>query len=165
MQPNNQCFEWLVFLPSVIIVIGWIVINYQNSYRDTRKEIRTCIDKIQSELEILEKSAVDYHTAEPHPNDGRFIKVRIDRLGKQIQALSSTLCANYSYHVFRLRYAITIENFDTEEHRILPNDDPVMDKIAESVDEVIAKLDDSYRDKYQISQLEKWKCKQGQNKK
>lgn len=48
----------------VVTAIGWITINYFSDTRETRKEIRSAIDKLNDEVEKLLKSSHTYYCSD-----------------------------------------------------------------------------------------------------
>lgn len=51
MQPEKSSL--MQFVPWLLIVVGWVIVNYQNNLRETRKEARTMADNAKkSTIEI-----------------------------------------------------------------------------------------------------------------
>ncbi len=159
--PEIQC-NLSSFAPAItwiIVIAGWLVVNSQHNRRETRKEIRSNLDSIISNIEDLENSAISYHTTACNDIDGHKIKVSINHISRNINSLALPLDGNFAYQLAQFRKSITLRNFDSHEHEILPINDEVIDDIGASVQQLIRSLDDAYRDKYQKPWYKKLRCK------
>jgi len=53
--------DFLKALPPMLVVIGWILVNYQNDKRELRKEARALVDAAKKSIVELAAKAVSYH--------------------------------------------------------------------------------------------------------
>ena len=104
---NCQFGTWL------IVVVGWFFVDWKNNRRELRKEKRALIDKINVDLNSIEKIAVEYHQ-NSHANikTSQEIKISLDRVVRILNR--EKLLARKDYKKFiAFRQAITLDNFDS----------------------------------------------------
>ncbi|MBV8603221.1 MAG: hypothetical protein JO224_00920 [Pelomonas sp.] len=58
--------DFLKWLPPILVVLGWIVVNWQNDKRELRKEARTLIDAAKKSVGEIAVKAVNYHVDGQH---------------------------------------------------------------------------------------------------
>lgn len=51
---------FLRFLPVILTVVGWYLVNRQNNLRENRKEFRALFDRLKVDLMEISKKSVDY---------------------------------------------------------------------------------------------------------
>ena len=56
--------KYTSFFTLVTVIVGWIVVNWQNNNREERKEVRSSLSDVHEEITKLEDIAIEYHTAE-----------------------------------------------------------------------------------------------------
>lgn len=59
-QGNGTPF-WFYPVTWLLVVVGWLIVNWQNNRREERKEIRTALNQIYTDIENLQKKATKYH--------------------------------------------------------------------------------------------------------
>ncbi|MBV8045683.1 MAG: hypothetical protein JO171_00905 [Paludibacterium sp.] len=62
-MPVGDLLKWL---PPVLVVLGWIVVNWQNDKRELRKEARSLIDAAKKLVGEIAVKAVNYHVDGQH---------------------------------------------------------------------------------------------------
>lgn len=143
----------------LIVIVGWMVINDQNNKRETRKEIRARIDIVRKWIESAEIKAIEYHTSENNPPLARSIKSDIARISSTVNSIENILENDLPFLIFRFRSAVTLENFDATEHRVIEIDDDLIDGIAADTFALIDALEVGYSDKYHSHWLKRLKSK------
>lgn len=53
--------DLLKWLPPVLVVAGWVIVNHQNDKRETRKEARSLVDAAKKLVGDIASKALDYH--------------------------------------------------------------------------------------------------------
>ncbi|MEG8233812.1 hypothetical protein [Pseudomonas orientalis] len=54
---------WFYPVTWALVIIGWLIVNWQNNRREERKEIRTALSKIFDDVAALQNEAITYHTS------------------------------------------------------------------------------------------------------
>ena len=103
---NCQFGTWL------IVIIGWFFVDWKNNRRELRKEKRALIDKINVDLNSIEKIAVEYHQND-HANvkTSQEIKISLDRVVKILNREKLLIQKEYKKFI-AFKKSITLENFD-----------------------------------------------------
>ena len=55
---------WMQFVPWVLIIVGWAIVNHQNNRRETRKEARSMADNAKRSTIELAALGVKFLTVE-----------------------------------------------------------------------------------------------------
>lgn len=80
---TSQIITWL------LVIGGWIYVNSTNNSRESRKELRAAVDKLQRDVDVLIETAQAYYRC--GVQDGKAIEpqilVRFSRLGSALQHL------------------------------------------------------------------------------
>ena len=74
-----------------LVVLGWVVVSGGNDKREQRKEIRTLINEISSDLNSLHTMCVNYYTSAPGGAEESLsiqIKTSIDAIEKKVNLLA-----------------------------------------------------------------------------
>ncbi len=102
----------IILVPSVLVVIGWIIVHKLSSSRERQAGLRkSCLDLVQ-DLEKLERMAIAYHTSYRRDKKLEFqLKQLIQRLGLKIEIL--TVKTGKKYSIEKVRKSITLNNFET----------------------------------------------------
>ena len=53
--------DWSKYLPLLLVVAGWAVVNHQNNRRETRKEMRALLDSTKKATVEVARLAVAYY--------------------------------------------------------------------------------------------------------
>ena len=83
-----------IILPSVMVVIGWIVVyrlqRKSNLKQDARKDLRARLDKLDSDLKCLRDFCIDYYTDEKKGFEvSTQVKVVVEDIRRQSYILSN----------------------------------------------------------------------------
>lgn len=141
-----QIVTWL------LVVGGWLIVNWQNNTRERRKEVRTALDKLSARLDQLEKDAIKYHTSsQPQYDEANHIKIELQRIKKQINHLHILALEFEEDGMVKLRQSITLKNFDTHTFSPQPPYSPILSGISSAKDVVIDRLESAFSTKFRIS--------------
>ena len=142
IQGVGQAVTWL------IVLRGWYIVNKQNNQRERRKEIRTSTDRLKERIEKLEQIAITFHSSGFDSEKARVILGEIQRIS---QTAIRTRLLSYEEHkqlTLDLRRSITLDNFDATNHRELLLNNPLLDRIYRSVNNIIEALEDGFSRNY-----------------
>lgn len=154
MPTNNPqtLFEWLQVLGSaptwIIILIGWIVVNWQNDSRETRKEIRAKLDFIQKLIAEIEDDAYHYHTDSNNSALARKIKRKIESAFGLISEISPFFSSTPTFEMAQFRRSVTLRNFANHDYRQLTENDEILDDIGHAAFDLARALEKQYSQKY-----------------
>lgn len=119
-------YELLRDFPNVLnivaLIIGWLIINYQNNQRETRKEVRASLNDIQSIIAELEVDGVRYHTEKRDKKAEILISSKANLLSKKIQYSLKSLDKNYVELINKYRQILTDESNFGSQHKPLDDD-------------------------------------------
>ena len=74
------------YLPALLVVIGWGLVNHQNNKRETRKEARALIDSVKKQATDVARQAVSYH-CETKPDLAYDIKAALEQIEIELERL------------------------------------------------------------------------------
>ncbi|UQY33839.1 hypothetical protein K8U54_19310 [Pseudomonas fulva] len=142
--------RWVV--PLLVLILGWSVVSRGNDRRETRKEIRQFIDRTIVSVENIRNNTIECLTQADGPKSKR-LELSIDPELLQMEKSLSLLnlkCAGKAVDGRALRQAVSdngvyrVANRDklSMDHRVLAN-------INLNAAELIASLEEAYRDTYQ----------------
>jgi hypothetical protein len=141
--------EWGNVVSWLIILIGWLVVNYQHNSRETRKEIRVGLLELYKILDDIEAKAFDYHTSGGSSSAARRIRAELAQLHARIKLiLCGHVRCDYVRSLAQFRKSITYENFDTANYVKRPPDDDLFDRILEAKRDLIVILEQAFNNKY-----------------
>jgi Mg2+ and Co2+ transporter CorA len=133
----------------ILVIIGWTVINRQHNVRESRKEMRAQLDILRKSVLQVETRAENYHIAEKHSDEeARKIKVELTRVANIVDRLQLLNQHEQEHRIIKLRKSITLNNFDSHEHKQLSLDSNLIAKINSAVDDLINSLEQSYKQRY-----------------
>lgn len=102
------------WLSSSLIILGWIVVNHQSNFRETRKEKRTQLNELSGQLSNLMADAISFHCGESYCQRLAFT-LRNDIQAVIKAAVNLRLLKPEDIRLLKdLRVSITLKNF--EEH-------------------------------------------------
>lgn len=142
-----------VLVPSILIVVGWVVVSNEHDKRETRKETRSFLDKTISSVEEIRDLAFSYFTSSCELEAGA-LGAKIDpllmRLEKNLQFLNLTGGNNAVVNALQLRQAITSHNaYKTEPRRVLKCTDSALMQMNMHAHELISELEIAYKKQFQ----------------
>jgi hypothetical protein len=127
-----QVVTWL------LVITGWVIINYQHNKRETRKEVRAQINRLRDMLGELEELAKQYHTAAQHSEpEAKRIKLMLQRVSYELEYLNLLDRIDRDISMIALRKAITYHNFDSQKHVSQDLGGELMAGIYASVDAIL----------------------------
>ena len=145
-----------------LIIIGWLIINWQHNARETRKELRAELDKIYGLLGDIEEKSIRFHTGKTHDpvlmSDIINIISRLPRYIKTIDFWSH----NIGFGVMCVRKSATYNNAEPSNFSTQPPKGKIVHEIRDSVDKIRTDLRQMFYDRYQSS-LWKWLAKHRAN--
>ncbi|WP_143514737.1 hypothetical protein [Pseudomonas putida] len=63
VSQGNGIPIWFHPVTWILVVFGWVIVNWQNNRREDRKELRAALTKIYTDISELEKEGIEFHTA------------------------------------------------------------------------------------------------------
>ncbi|WP_456378839.1 hypothetical protein [Thiolapillus sp.] len=152
----GEVLWWRFGITWGLIIVGWIVINWQNNKRETRKERRILLDRLIMSLSELESNALQFHTADNHdPEILMNIIRRIKRIWPQIELLRMTKVPNIEHLSYNIRRTITLKNADASNfHKQGPNS-KILLQISDAIDSMVNALETEFSFKYHYSFIDK----------
>jgi len=146
---NGGEWSWSGPISWALVILGWLVINWQHNKRETRKEIRAAFNGLYEMLNEIEDDAFSYHTGNGDPALSKRIKRRLGQIHSRINlAFMTTIRERCSREVFAFRRAVTLQNFDTVSHNSLPSTSPVFEEITATRERLINTLEQAFLKKY-----------------
>jgi len=137
-------------VPWALVIIGWWIINHQNNARESRKERRAAIDRLNSELDSLEGLAIQFHTA-ANFDEGRLaaLRRRLKRLMAMVEATGMVeVNSGLSLCVVRVRQSMTLRNADKTGFSQQRQDGRLLHEISAAVDELRDEVEAAFNEKY-----------------
>lgn len=138
------------FAPIVLIVLGWYIINKQNDKRETRKELRSLVDKTQNDIDEVVTQAIRFHTDKYDGLEGMMVQTRLGRITTAATNLGEIFSTDLNSYCVDFRQSITQYNFDKSEHRPLEQNDPIIRTIIDNGQSLSYELDSSFQKKYTL---------------
>lgn len=130
------------------VVLGWLIVNWQNNKREERKELRSSLTDISKNIEGIEDSAITYHTslARTLPLE-KTINLNISRLSSKIRHLRFD-SENVKLSFIELKKSITLDNFETNRFAQQNSDSEITDSIRLACDKLKDSLEDEFSKHY-----------------
>lgn len=139
---------WAQVVTWILVIAGWLIVNYQQNERETRKDIRAKLDSLCKKLEQIESNAYFYHTSTRDMQLGLQIRRSIQRLWPEIERLDLISTDTLNRLVVDIRRSITLENFDSRDHTVLGSDHDILAKIASGIGNLESLLEKNYSKRY-----------------
>lgn len=150
--PGLSWWRLTDFVPWALVIVGWLIINRQHNARETRKERRAAIDRLNAELDNIESLAVSFHSASSfEPDKLSTINRRLKRLMALVEATGMVREDDTSLTalVADVRRAITLKNVDKRGFKTQPRDGKLLNEVAAKIDELRDAVEDAFCRKYQ----------------
>jgi len=151
MQPTNSP-DWIDYLfrtlPVLMVVLGWFMVNRQNNNRETRKEIRTALDKLTQSLVTLANHAREFHTQKFSVKEQLSLQTEIQRVIDKTEFIASSLDIDVSDNCTDLRQSISSKNFDKTDHTPLDDTDELLTNIDDCAYDIESLLENAYAKEY-----------------
>jgi hypothetical protein len=143
-QQVNGIPLWIHPITWLTVILGWVIVNWQNNRREERKEIRTALTQISSDIDALTNLAIEYHTS-----SRRAYKLEVSIIIKERQ-LSEKLSflrlrnSAYSNQYTSFADAITLENFETTSFKKQSQYSQIIESIRDAASDLISALELEY---------------------
>jgi predicted nuclease with TOPRIM domain len=135
-------------LTFITVITGWVIVNWQNNKREERKELRSSLNDIVTNIEALEEDAIRYHTSlDRNIPLEKSITLKITRLSAKVRYLrfeSESLKSNF----IELKKSITLDNFETSRFSQQTPESDLIDSISYSSDQLKDSLEDEFSKLY-----------------
>jgi len=132
----------------LLVITGWVIINHQQNIRETRKELRSNLDEIKLSLISIEKKSIKYHMNDIDASLASEIKLSISRVSTEIKLLALLDKETQKTLIKTFRQAITLNNFDADNHVSYNYGSELILEISSTVDEISIALEQTFRNKY-----------------
>lgn len=133
----------------VLVIIGWLIVNWQHNKRIRRNETRERLDQVSESLLKLEQMAIEYHTAKKRDDKlACSIRAAMERIDRAIYRLGLANAADFNPKIIDLRRAITLQNFDSRKYERKNPSSEFIDRISHSTSELIELLESKYLIRY-----------------
>lgn len=137
-------------ISSLLVVLGWFVVNKTQANRERRKQIREFVGMLIDILAELEISIIEYHTKKRDETLEQTLISRLTRFEKACARLPNFLSNQWPflkaakvnrvkvdpYLIQEMRKAMTLKHFLDEHDRPLPRSDPLILEIQNTTDVV-----------------------------
>jgi hypothetical protein len=149
MADCKEPSAWGDVVTWLLVIVGWLVVNWQSNLRETRKEIRERIDCLRDDILKLEDLSTRHHTVDNDPVRRAEIKRLIAAVAASAKMIGDAgLSIEKRSQLIRdLRQAITLRNFD-EEYAPVPVTDPIVIDIGASVAALLRATETAYSQRY-----------------
>lgn len=137
---------WAQIVTWVLVITGWLIVNYQNNRRESRKEIRQKLDALKKYSLEIETSAIEHHTTKQEHTRCLAIKRGLARISSDLRILVATglTVSDPATKMARVRQAITYDNFETISYSPVATDSDLVESISLSFDELFDSLELAY---------------------
>ncbi|MFN3714833.1 MAG: hypothetical protein ACK4SX_14350 [Alcanivoracaceae bacterium] len=139
------------WLAIILVAFGWLVSHWTANSRESRKEIRSAIDRFSVNCRELWETAKDYHTASTHcSNTACKVKSLLSQLSIIIPYCESLgISDQISKDITALRQEVTLKNFDAPSSFSSVNiKDPRLTRISGSMDILLLSIEQAFAKKY-----------------
>ncbi|MFP3849112.1 hypothetical protein [Pseudomonas sp. W5-01] len=136
-----QGITWFNLTTWILVVAGWIILNWQNNRREERKEIRAALTYLVTEISSLEKMSIKYHKSTQRNEK---IELKISSLEKKLsehlsylRLRNSAYTAEYSAFVD----SIMLENFQSAAFTQKNGNSEFIERIRDNASELESALE------------------------
>ena len=136
------------YLPLLLVVIGWLVVNSQHNRRETRKEGRALIDAAKKLVQEIAKNAVAYHC--DGKDDVAFdIKASLEALEIELERTPHFFKVSpLMYKFVKFSEAVTGGQFESASREKLPVTAPLILDILRSRNVLLSELERQFKVHY-----------------
>jgi len=108
---GNGVPYWFYPVTWILVVLGWVIVNWQNNRREDRKEVRAALTKMYSDIAELEKAGILFHTSKSQDyNLASDILIMQGKLSERLSQLRIR-GSSYSNELAFFTDSISLENF------------------------------------------------------
>ena len=142
VQGFGQAVTW------AIVLFGWHIVNKQNNARESRKEIRSSIDRLIVRIEKLGELAIKFHSTEFDASLARSILQELQNIQKTTKLTGLLSNSEQNQLNIDIRRSITLKNFDQSSYKQLSLRDPQIDRISCAVTNIIDAVENGFLKKF-----------------
>ncbi len=132
---------WFYPVTWALVVIGWLIVNWQNNRREERKELRAALSQIYEDIGTVQKKALKYHKSISRDQKLETkIIIMQKKLSEHLSFLrlrNSSFVSEYSDFID----AITLENFESVAFVQQTQGSPILDNIIDTAIELESALE------------------------
>jgi transcription initiation factor TFIIIB Brf1 subunit/transcription initiation factor TFIIB len=148
-MPVTPSCSWLSALPPILVVLGWIVVNYQNNQRETRKETRASLQDFYKALSELESIAISFHTHDQWNDEkAQAIRTTTERTLRRARMIAKSLGITLTDECKAMRQAITLDNFEKSTYQPQQRDSEIILRIEDGHDCLFIELENAFTAKF-----------------
>lgn len=134
MANELQIVTWL------LVIAGWMIVNYFADKRETRKEARGAIDNAKKDVIKISALAVEYFTTQKHEL-AQDVKWTLDVLGIELARLKKFLDSSVVERFGEFHDECTGEDFESAQRRIHDHNSMVVRRIHVARNRLLAELE------------------------
>lgn len=161
----SETSPWAQWVPPLVTVLGWGIVNYQTNRREARKEDRALIDAAKK-LVVETGAAARRYMADAHrnPDTETDIKLALQQLEIELNRLPG-YTANVALVEAMAAFgdASTGGDFESANRRSKTSADPAMQALASSRNELLAQLELEFVLRHS-SWARRWKARRDQKR-
>lgn len=141
---NNGIPFWFHPVTWTLVIVGWLIVNWQNNRREDRKEIRAALTKIYSDINDLQQEAINFHTSKRQ--DFNLESKIVLTQGRLTDHLGHLRIRSSSYFTQLSAFidAITLENFQDSKFTRQAISSELVDNIRDTANELEAALENEF---------------------
>ncbi|MFL1552561.1 hypothetical protein ACI77I_26355 [Pseudomonas sp. D47] len=141
---GNGVPYWFYPVTWILVVVGWIIVNWQNNRREDRKEVRAALTKMYSDISELEKDGITFHTSKQQDyNLASQILLAQGKLSERLSHLRIRR-SSYSGELTAFTDSISLENFYDSNFVRQSISSPLANNIRDTAKELEAVLEDEF---------------------
>lgn len=138
---GNGVPYWFYPVTWILVVVGWVIVNWQNNRREDRKEVRAALTKICLDIGELEKDGITFHTSRTQNyNLASKILLAQAKLSEHLSHLRIRRSSYFS-ELTAFTDAISLENFHDSKFVRQAISSPLVDNIRDTATELEAVLE------------------------
>lgn len=133
----------------VLVILGWLIVWMTQKIHIRRTECRSKLNGCVKKMNELEELAIEYHCASSADvKQARQIKTRIEQLLFSIRNTNLLNPDDYSRVGCDIRQSITLDNFDSTNHKSQQMDSTIVQGIGGASRQVEEYLEAAFNKKY-----------------
>jgi hypothetical protein len=154
--------SWLPYLPLVVTLVGWAVINGQNNRRERRKELRDLIRQVEQRVDSILDNAASYFALDGSALASRELehKIRSGFSGTS-QLLSRLKAAGWNHKTqeefIAFKQAVTGGQFESTSRKKSDASGALLAESATAGFAFVSKLEENYFSTFPVRMKPFWK--------
>lgn len=135
-EPCNS--GWISVVTWILVFGGWFFVHKATLRRERRKEKREAAKQVCGELRLVERSAIDFHTAQTHDSRrATDLRQEVERLSLQLQRAPLSELEIPLSRIIQLRRNITRKNVDPSDFAAQTADSDLVRDIRNAATDLI----------------------------